>query len=80
MRLNSKYLAVFLGIAAAALVVDNFRLRITCHALENVVNYAVGGIHLDGVGGLYDPDDEVASEVHDKFDAGSGTDPGFEND
>lgn len=69
MRFTAKHGVVFFGMAAAALAFDNFRLRITCRALERVVNYAVGGIHLDGVGGVYDPDDEIASDIQERFES-----------
>lgn len=50
MRLTAKQKFAVLAAVAAALAVDNLRLRVTCRALEKVVNYAVGGIHLDGAG------------------------------
>lgn len=79
MRLTAKQKFAVLAAVAAALAVDNLRLRVTCRALEKVVNYAVGGIHLDGAGGIYDPEDDVPGEAYDKFD-GSGADgPGSES-
>ena len=74
MHINFKKGVMILGVmTAAVLAVDNFRLRVTCRALENAVNYAVGGIHLDGVGGIFDDGDEIGSETDEKYgpDAGS---------
>lgn len=81
MHINLKKGVMFLGaVTAVALVIDDFRLRVTCRALERVVNYAVGGIHLDGVGGIFDPEDEIGSEADDRHasegDIGSGSDVG----
>ena len=76
MHINIKKGVMVLGImTAAVLAVDNFRLRVTCRALENAVNYAVGGIHLDGVGGIFEEDEEAEggldakSEVEDQLGA-----------
>ena len=41
MRFTLKKAGMILGVmTAAALAIDNFRLRVICHELENVVNYA----------------------------------------
>lgn len=66
MRFTLKKAGMILGVmTAAALAIDNFRLRVICHELENVVNYAVGGIHLDGVGEIFD--DENAFGMNDDY-------------
>lgn len=69
MTLTHKHFGAILGVVCAALVVDNFRLRVTCRSLEKVVDYAVGGIHLDGVGGIYDDDNELNSEMDSQHEA-----------
>lgn len=63
MRLTARQTAILFGVVAGILAIDNFRLRVTCHVLEKAVNYAMGGIHLDGVGGIYDEDDVLPSEA-----------------
>lgn len=68
MKFNLKGTAVLLGAAATVLALDNLRLRATCSALEKAVRYAVGGIHLDGVGGIYDVEDKLGEEIDGRAD------------